>query len=570
NIELSAALFRNQVGTMTFENPLTISPSSIAGIGANAFTQGRFASDPDNDYTSARLDLARSFPDWFNARFSASLALGRTRQNETLLAPTSLALTGASLNGIAADGLWNSAAALTRGNADARIDTRLAVLTASLQPIRSLSLLARYRDDSTDSTGDYQACNPQTGQLGRLLNDGSGAALVDVPQYLAARCDLAAIRALGITPDAGDITLRNAPFEQRNRTLEVTADWRVSRSASLATEFEHKETRRPWRERERTSEDRVKLSFTERGFDSATVRASVEYAARGGSAYRRAAGAERLSASLGPLPSSGNVSSWFGSVDQLRKFDLADRTRTTVHLRADFALGEGFDAAVDFTGRYALYPRSEVGRSGREQQNALGFDANYVAADGIHLYGFYAYQDGQMRQVGAQPAGCLIGLAGVTADNVEQCGAFGGPLFPRDRAWESQSRDRNHVVGLGGRFEFRWGVVDLDYTHVHGRTSIDYAYGTGIVLSPAREALAGSGWPDLRFSQGVLAASAWFPLTRRASMRLRLQAEAGQVDDWHYDGIAANPVPLPSTVYLNSAAQRYRTIFGGIFLRLAL
>ena len=570
NIGLSAALFRNHVGTMTFENPLTISPSSIAGIGASAFTHGRFALDPDNDYISATLDLARSVPAWFNARFTASFAFGRTRQTEALLPPTSLALTGASLNGIAADGLWNTTAALTRGHADARIDTRLAVLTASVQPARSLSLTARYRDDSTDNTTAYQACNPQTGQLGRLLNDGSGAALVDVPQYLAARCDLAAIRALGIAPDAGDITLRNAPFEQSSRTFEVTADWRASRSASLTTEYEHRQTRRRWRERERTTEDRLKLSLTERGLASATVRASLEYAERGGSEYRGDANVERLSASLGPLPASGNVSSWFGAVDQLRKFDLADRKRTTVHLRADFAVGEAFDAGLDFTGRYVRYPHSEVGRNGREQQNALGLDANYVAADGIHLHGFYSFQAGQMQQVGAQPAGCVIGLAGVTAENVERCGAFGGPLFPRDRSWQARSRDRNHVVGTGGRFEFRWGAVDFDYTYVRGRTSIDYAHGAGILLLPARAELAGSGWPDLRFRQSALAASAWLPLTERVSMRLRLQVEAGEVDDWHYDGIAANPVPLPNTVYLNSAPQSYRATFGGIFLRFAL
>jgi hypothetical protein len=570
NLELSAAQYRNRVGTQSFENPLTITPNTIAGIGPGAFTHGTFALDPDNEYTSGRFDLAYALPHWFNARFTASVAVDRARQNEPLLAPTSLALTGASLHGVPAGNAWNTTAALTRERADARITTRLVALKASLQPWRTVSLSASYRDDSTDNDTNYLACNPQTGQPGRLLNDGSGAALVDVPQYLAARCDLAAIRAMEIAPDAGDITLRSVPYEQRRRAIEVTADWRARRSTNLTTQFEHTETERSWREREQTSEDRLKLTLTERGLARATVRASAEYAARRGSEYRNDAGIDRVSASLGPLPASGNVSSWFRAVDQLRKFDLADRTRTTVQLRADVAVAEGLDVGMDFTGRYAGYAHSEVGRVGHEWQNALGLDANFEAADGFSLHGFYSFQEGAMQQRGAQPAGCVIGLVGVTADDVDRCGALGGPLFPRDRTWAAESRDRNHVAGLGGQFEFRWGVVSFDYTYARGRTSIDTVHGSGIVLSPERAPLAERGWPDLRFRQSTLSAGAWLPLTSRLSLRLRLQREAGEVDDWHYDGTDVNPVPLPDTVYLTGAPQSYRAIFGGIFVWVAL
>lgn len=570
NVVLSAAQYRNQFGTMTFDNPLAITTSTIEGIAASAFTQGRFALDPDNDYSNARVDFARAFPDWFGARVTATASYGRLRQNESLLAPTTLPLAGASLNGIAADGLWNTAAALTRDRADASIDTRLLALTASVRPARSLSLIARYRDDRTDNDTDFQACNPQTGQLGRLLNDGSGAALVDVPEYLVARCDLAAIRALGTAPDAGDITLSSAPFEQSIRTYGLTADWRVSATASLAADAERKETERTWRERGETRDDRLKISYTERGLANAVVRASVEYAQRDGSAYDTGANDELISASLGPLPASGNVSTWFGAVDELRKFDLADRNRTTAQLRADFAAGEGLDIGLNLSGSTTRYPGSAVGRNGREDRYSIGVDANYVAADGLSLYGFYTLQSSRMQQTGAQPAGCLMGIGGVTAGNFQQCGALGGPLFPQDRTWQAESSDRNQIVGAGGRFEFGWGVVEFDYTYSSSRTSIDYAYGSGIFLSPERQALAGSGWPDLRFRQSVFAVGAWIPLRPRLSLRLRLQFESGEIDDWHYAGIAENPVPLANTVYLVSASREYHAAFGAILLRLDL
>ena len=570
NVVLSASLYRNRIGSMTFDNPLRVMTNTIAGIDAGAFAQGRFAADPDNDYLSAKLDLARAFPDWLNARVTASLALGRLRQNEALLAPTFLPLTGATLNGVAADGVWNTPAALTRSHAKARIDTQLAVLGVSLQPARDLALSGRLRDERSDNATEYLACNPQTGQLGRLLNDGSGAALLAVPQYLAARCDLAAIRALDIAPDAGNITLRNTPFEQHSRTYGVTADWRLRPRGNLTAELERNETRRHGRERDRTEENRLKLSYGERGLPNATLRATVEYAERGGSDYRSDAQFERISASLGPLPTAGNVSTWFGAVDQLRKFDLADRTRAKVHLRADFAVGEGLDVGASLSASRTRYPHSEIGRNGRERHSSIGLDANYVAGDGLSLHAFYTVQASDLRYVGTQPAGCLIGVAGVTAENFRQCGVLGGPLFPGDRLWAAESEDVNHVVGAGGRFEFGWGVLDFDYTYSRARTSIGYAHGDGIFLSPERAALAANGWPDLRFRQSVLAASAWIPLRPRLSLRLRFQFEQGKVDDWHYAGLAANPVPLANTVYLASAPQRYQAAFAGILLRLAL
>jgi hypothetical protein len=74
----------------------------------------------------------------------------------------------------------------------------------------------------------------------------------------------------------------------------------------------------------------------------------------------------------------------------------------------------------------------------------------------------------------------------------------------------------------------------------------------------------------MRFRQSVFAVGAWIPLQPRLSLRLRLQFESGEVDDWHYAGIAENPVPLANTVYLISGSQQYHAAFGGILLRLEL
>ncbi|HEU0202131.1 MAG TPA: MtrB/PioB family outer membrane beta-barrel protein, partial [Burkholderiaceae bacterium] len=583
NIALSASAYRNRIDTMSFENPLAVTLSSVSAIGPNAFAQGRYDLAPDNDYTSMQADYARRWPAWFDARLTASAALGRLRQNDTLIAPTTLALTGATLNGVAMDNAWNTTAALTRTSADARIDTQLFTLTLALSPARALALAARYRYDATDNkTAAYFACNPLTGQVGRLLNEGSGAAVVDVPAYLGARCDPAAIRALDLPPNAGDITVRNVPYEHTQQVYGVRADWNVSRTATLAADVEREEFRRRFREREKTWEDRLKLSYTGRNFDVgaggssflsslATLRAAVEYGERRGSAYATNPYREFTSASLGPLPASGNAATWIRSVDTFRKFDLADRRQGRVDLRAHFTITEAIDAGASWTGIYARYPDSEYGRRGRHDQNSAGVDVNYQAAGGMSLHGFYNRQRGRMQQRGLQSAGCFIGADGVTAGNFESlCAAAGGPLFPRSRDWSVRSRDVNRVGGTGARIELRRAVLDLDYLYVRARTAIDYQYGAGIVLTPIQQALAGSGWQDLKFTQHVLSASALVPITRNLAARLTLQHERGSIDDWHYDGLAENPVPAANAVYLDRGPENYRVTFAGVLVRLQL
>lgn len=571
NLALAASLYRNRIGTQTFDNPLAIATNSPTGVSVNAFTRGRFDLDPDNDYTSAKIDYARAVPQWRDARLTATVAVGRMRQNDALIAPTLLALDGATLNAVPISNAWNTTAALTRTSADARIDTRLVTLSFAARPARALAVSARYRRYELDNSTSYLACNPLTGQPGRLLNDGSGAAVVNVPDYLAARCDIAVIRAMAVVPDRGDAPLRSVPAHYTQQTFGMNADWRIGRATNLGVEVEREEFRRRFRERERTWEDKIKVSVSDRSFGPATLRAAFAYGDRRGSDTIDNPYGSFTSAGLGPLPTTGEGGSWIRTVNGLHKFDLADRRRATASVRANVAVTESIDAGLSLSGKSTRYPDSDFGRVGRDELGSVGVDLNVQSASGPSLHGFYTRQTGRLQQIGIQSAGCTIGTSGVTATNFESiCARAGGPLFPRDRSWEVRSRDTSDVVGAGLRAEVRRIVVDVDYTFSRGVTSIRYARGAGLLLTPIEAELAGNGWPDLKFRRNALSASALVPLSPRVSTRVLLRLENGRVDDWHYAGVDVNPVPAPNAVYLDAGPDRYRASFVGIFARLAL
>jgi hypothetical protein len=70
--------------------------------------------------------------------------------------------------------------------------------------------------------------------------------------------------------------------------------------------------------------------------------------------------------------------------------------------------------------------------------------------------------------------------------------------------------------------------------------------------------------------QNTLEASLLVPINKMVSTRFYYRYEDGKVRDWHYDGVAANPVPANGAVYLDAGPQDYRVNVFGLFLRLNL
>ena len=89
--------------------------------------------------------------------------------------------------------------------------------------------------------------------------------------YNGTACSLDATRALGLTPSAGDVPIRSAPYEYGQTNAVASADFRVTRSSSVEAGVERENFRRTYRERENTWENKFRLAYVNRDFSAGTL-----------------------------------------------------------------------------------------------------------------------------------------------------------------------------------------------------------------------------------------------------------------------------------------------------------
>jgi hypothetical protein len=184
---------------------------------------------------------------------------------------------------------------------------------------------------------------------------------------------------------------------------------------------------------------------------------------------------------------------------------------------------------------------------------------------------YYFYSNGQVLTTAVPPAGTtLVATQTVTTANWESvCGSASAtsPLFPDSRGWDVHSKDRNDTLGVGARVDFGRAQVDANFTRSLARTTIGYTYNAAALgISPTQQALVGDGFSELRFAQNVFTLSVLVPIDKQMSLRLFERYESGSVSDWHYDGVASNPMPTTGSLYLDAGPQDYSVNVIGVLL----
>ena len=593
NLRLSDSIYRNNIDTLTFEEPYRIAPpQGVTTVpGAGAFTQGRFDLTPSNQAYNVRAEYTRSLPDFYRGSFTAVVSTGKWRQDDSLIPYTTIPITLANITLLPGGG-WDTTGSLSRKTAGASMNTRLADLTLSLNPTPAFNFKLKARAyEVNNDTDPFLAVNPNaiyndvdaatpgnqsggltlngvTGVWGRILNDGTGQNIL-----------------MGANANPlGNIPISSQYYGSKQYRIGASGDYSLNRTSSLNGSIERELTDRDNRVRDRTWEDRLKVGYVNRGLGDATLRLSYEYDQRRGSDYNISTYDEVFSSALVPMPTvpGATVTSWVVRNDSgLMTLDLADRNQHIANLRLDTMVASNFDAGVSLQVREASFPASTYGRT-RQDQGSANLDLNYQPSPRQIFYGFYSYQIGKIDQASNDAAypvitiGMVTPLGTITPDNaIAIASAPGGPEFPLSKAYSVSSRDENHVVGFGLKQEIGKASFNLDYTYSIGRTKIGYAYTVGGAISAANAVFAGSGMPDQTVEINYLDASLRYPLSARVSARLVYRYQHEAIRDWHYQNLNINPVigtanALPTAVILDGGPHDYNANWFGVMIQFTL
>lgn len=611
NLQMSASWFRNHNDTLNFQTPYRVNTTATNGIAAGGFTQGTFDLYPDNDYYNLKADYARQLPSFYKGRFTASVAVASSRQNDNLVPYTSTpGVTLANVTTTAGNG-WDTTGALSQQTAGARIDTKLINFGLALKPTNDLGVQGKVRYYETKNHTNYVACNPnasyvdndsatagnQAGGLnaygcngvwGRLINDGSGAAILMATN----------------STTAGNVNIRSIPYDYKQLVYSLSGDYRINRTNSLSFGYERESYDRDHREREETWENKFKLGYINRGVEDGTIRLSFENNKRRGDEYHtHHPYADYYSGSIVAMPTTAgaNVQTWEVHMNEgLRKYDISDRDQNILNARFNYMLRPDLDLGVMAQLKDIKYPNSTFGRTDKQTQNSLNLDLTYQPSSERSVYGFYSYQQGKLNQKGnvsgniaATPTlynstgaaltalGCTIGtvtpLGTITAENAESIcqNSVSNTVWLLANGWSVNHKDNADVLGFGWKEVFGEKLLDLNYSYAKSKTAISYSQAAGTSLSQAE--LAGSGMPELTTIQHVFEASLLVPINKKVSTRFVFRHEIGKIKDWHYLGLQSTPVAvaaggaaLPTAVILDAGPQDYKASLIGVVFNIKI
>lgn len=538
NVAYYGSFFRNQDNALVFENPLR-----IGAPGSPLIERARFALPPDNDWHNIKGDVAISLP--FRSRLTSTVSWGTMRQDDDLLPPTvnSVVIPGGPFT---VDlGNWNTTAALSQTQSDARIDTLLVDTALYLNPWKPLRFKARLRYYDQDNDTDYTALNPQTGEYGYIVEDGGEAVVIP--------------RVNGVYVDApgfpgGKWKIRSVPYGHTRTDYELGVTYRPVAHTTLELRFGHQVIDRDYRQRDRTREDRIELDLTTRRLSWATLHLAYEYAGRDGGSYDLNVLDPFFTTSLpGYTPPPPGDSP--AGLRQLRRDDLANRRQQIFDARVNFLIGDTMD--LHLSGRYRSddYRGSDYGlRWQRTGSMNLEWNFQPSARTDVYLFGSVERRHSEISNIRGD-------LAGSDPD-------AGGAVYPFVNAWDLDSDSWSVGFGAGGGVTLRPGLsLEVDYSLVDTREEVDYAFNSaGALAGSVSPAQAGTSFPDLRTQDQILETSLRWAFSERLAARLYYRYQRATIRNW----LQRDLVPLDDQrLFFAHIDESYEVSIYGVTLQLS-
>ena len=529
NLSYNASLYRNQDTSLTLDQP-------FAGLGSAQITQARLGLPPDNDWHNVRADMAVNMP--LRSRVTSSISWSRSTQNDDLLAPTiSTATIGTTnLND------WNTAAALSTKSAHARMDNVLADVDLHLNPWRPLRMRVGYRFTDQDTQTNYIAKNPQTGQIGYIVEDGGHGSVLGE--------DYVGIYRPGTPGSAW--RYRTIPFGESHSTVDAGATLAIPWKSSLDLLLEQEDVDRVVSERPQTRERRATVSFNTRAFSFATLRLSYKYIGRDGGEVNYGVYRKYTTAGLPGYVPTFPDGDGAHNLNQLIRPSLADLQGQRINGRVVFALGDFSDLSL------AARLRSDDYGSGfgltSDRSRDVEADWTVQPSPKISANVFFSVERHD------RGMGSIRGFAGSAN------GDAGGPNFPFSNQWNV--RANGDAIGWGGALTLHpldWIEFDTRYTFLVTREDEHQSFASSAALAnqdftrPVPDEL-----PRLRSRDHGLETSLRLSLRKSLSVRFFYRYELSGVADYHQTGL---PTLIGRRIYLGHVDSDYEAGFYGVALQ---
>jgi hypothetical protein len=364
--------------------------------------------------------------------------------------------------------------------------------------------------------------------------------------------------------------IQSTPYDSKQTNYGLTADMKLGKFASLNASLEKEDVKRRFREREKTSENKVKLGYVNNGIENATVRVSVEHDNRTGSQYSTTQyRATQMSGALYPYlpvaPTAGVTTAnglpaaayQSNAYYETRRIDVSDRKQNILNARFNYMVTPELDAGITGQLKRVTYPDAALGTSNRDQ-DSFNLDLTYQPSELLVLSGFLSHQVGKYNMASATNniAAGTAAVPGVNpagwATTCTDLNNPGGCAIPYNRLsrFDILTKDTSDVIGLDASYDFGKALLKGGVTSSKGVTATSYRYGS---LAAAQVMAGGTtagqaAFPDITFEQKTLDLNLSVPTTKKLTTKLMYHFEVAKVSDWHYTSVQNTPVAALTAV----------------------
>jgi hypothetical protein len=518
----SGSYYRDRYLSYSFQQPFAIAPP---------LTDGQMSMEPNNDYHNVHVTMTRVTP--LNGELSFTVSEVLMTQRDSLIPPT-------NCQGYLGSGIlvpcsqWNTTAALSQTKADVNMHNTLAQAGLVVRPRSDLSVDTGFKFYRQAYYNNYIAYNPLNGDYGYIAENGA----------------LQNIMPGSFPPGANNINYqRVAPYllSRDDYNIHGNVTWQATERDTFGVLYTFDEYRPTSRERDYVDDNSLKLTWVDKSLDWLTFRANYTFSRRTGGVYNNDVYGYTFVAAL---PGFSQAYPGFvappETVNQLRVYDIANRTENKVDLMATMAARDDLTVTASFRGDWNRYPVL-IGQQGYNTLFAqISVEWMPTTTDQASAYIGYDHSTLTMANV-----------AGAVGNIV--CPDLGCPYYPDANRWWESDHERNESAGLTLLHRMHRVTVDLSWNYIYSRGLLDYsAASPAAPVFPSEFATMGSGFPPLTYRVSSLSLGTTLQLNKRVSVRVFDNYEIGRIADWHYDGFNRGlVVGSANALYTDGGPQSY-------------